>query len=435
MRRALRFALSADVLLATHAFAQATAPRDSVGYRELLSAATATDPRQAQLALYEQASRLRLASIAAERLPSLSIDGQTQYQSTVTTIAAPLPGVTFPTPAHDTYDAHLGAEQSLFDPSRAARREVERARLAESRAQVRGTLFGIRQELTEAFFTAASLQERIAETDAAIADLGARLRETVIRFREGAALRGDTASLAATIDERRQDRLALVSERAASVRRIAMLAGRPVSEDAILVAPVTDSVVREVVRALDTLRTRPEYEQFAAARDRLAQQSQLASMQERPRVSAYGRLGYGRPGLNPLSRDFQSYWLAGVQLHWTPLRWGTTSRDREQLEVEREIVSANEAAFSRSLARSVQPTLATIARLDSTLALDERVVALREQVVHEAQIHLREGVITAATYADRSTELLVARLRRVQHRVALDQARITLLNTLGVEVR
>ena len=67
--------------------------------------------------------------------------------------------------------------------------------------------------------------------------------------------------------------------------------------------------------------------------------------------------------------------------------------------------------------------------------LDEQVIALREQVMREAQAQLREGVITASAYVDRNTELLVARLRRVQHRVALEQARITLLNTLGVEVR
>ncbi|MEO8564592.1 MAG: TolC family protein, partial [bacterium] len=409
--------------------------RDSVSYRDLLAAAMATDPRQEQIGLHERVSRLRLESIAAERLPSLSVDGQTQYQSAVTKISAPLPGVVFPTPAHDTYDAHVGAEQSLLDPTRDARRGLERARLAESRASVRGTLFGLRQELTEAFFAAAALQERISETDASIADVGARLNETVIRFREGAALRGDTASLAATLDERRQDRLALVSDRAAALARISLLTGRPLAEGTALIPPATDSLVRDVAHSLDTLHARPEYEQFAAARERLTRQSELASTLERPRVSAFGRLGYGRPGLNLLSTDFQSYWLAGVQLHWTPMRWGTTSRDREQLELEREIVATNEAAFSRSLTRSVQPALATIARLDSTLAIDEHVVALREQVVREAQIHLREGVITAATYADRSTELLVARLRRVQHRVTLDQARVTLLNTLGVEVR
>ncbi|MDB4883338.1 MAG: outer rane efflux protein [Gemmatimonadetes bacterium] len=438
MRGARVFALGAMLLSSALAAAGAQAVRvrrDTIGYGELLAAATSADPRQRQLGLQETASQLRLRSIASERLPSLGVDGQAQYQSAVTKIAIPLPGVSVPVPPNDTYDAHLSAQQSILDPTLASRRAVERARLAESQALVRGTLFGLRQELTEAFFTAASLQQRIAETDAAMVDLSARLRETVTRYRNGAALRGDTASIAATLNERKQDRLALESERGAALARLSLLTDRPIADGAVLVIPPTAALVSSVASTLDTLRTRPEYEQFAATRERLAQQSRLAAAQEKPRVSAFGRVGYGRPGLNLLSSDFQTYWVAGVQLHWAPFTWGTSDRDREQLALEREIVATNEAAFERSLVRSVQPALASIVRLDSTIALDETTIALREQVAGEAQTQLREGVITAATYVDRSTELLVARLRGVQHRVALEQARVTLLNTLGVEVR
>lgn len=433
MRRALFAALGAATVLVTPM--RAAAQRDTIRYRDLLSQAVSADPRQRQLRLQEEATSLRLRNIAAERLPSLALDGQAQYQSAVTTIPIAVPGVSIPTPPHDTYDAHLGADAPLIDPTLASRREVERARLAESRAQVRTTLFALRQEVTDAFFTAAGLQERISETDAAITDLSARLREMVVRFREGAALRGDTAAIAATLDERRQDRLALATDRGAALARLALLTGRPIGGDAVLVAPTMAALVADAARVLDTVRSRPEFEQFAATRQRLDEQSRLAAARERPRISAFARLGYGRPGLNALSSDFQSYWLAGVRVHWMPFDWGTTSRDQELLSLEREVVATNEAAFGRSLARQAQPTLATIVRLDSTLALDERIIALREQVAREARAQLAEGVITSATYVDKSTDLLVARLRRVQHRVALDQARATLLNTLGVEVR
>lgn len=414
---------------------RADAQRDTIGYGELLSQAANADPRQRQLRLQEEAAALRLRNIAADRRPAFALDGQAQYQSAVTTVPIAAPGVSIPTPPHDTYDAHVGADAPLLDPTLTPRRQVERARLAESRAQVRATLFALRQEVTDAFFTAVGLQERMSETDAAIADLSARLREMVVRYREGAALRGDTAAIAATLDERRQDRLVLAADRGAALTRLGLLTGRAIAGDAMLVSPATAALVAEASRALDSVRTRPEFEQFAATRQRLDAQSRLASAQERPRVSAFARLGYGRPGLNALSSDFQSYWLAGVRLHWSPFDWGTTSRDQALLALEREVVATNEAAFARFLERQAQPALATIARLDSTLALDERIIALREQVAREARAQLGEGVITSATYVDRSTDLLVARLRRVQHRVALDQARATLLNTLGVEVR
>jgi outer membrane protein TolC len=121
-------------------------------------------------------------------------------------------------------------------------------------------------------------------------------------------------------------------------------------------------------------------------------------------------------------------------VQWTPWTWGTVGRNREALELQRQIVATNEAAFTSGLRRSVQPQLASIARLDTTLALDERIVALREEVERETAAKLREGVITAAEYADRSTELLTAGLARSQHRTELARTRATFLTTLGIEV-
>jgi outer membrane protein TolC len=74
-----------------------------------------------------------------------------------------------------------------------------------------------------------------------------------------------------------------------------------------------------------------------------------------------------------------------------------------------------------------------MARLDSALALDDRIVALRERIDAETHAKLREGVVTAADYVDKSSDLLAARLTQVQHRVELAQARTTFLTTLGVE--
>jgi len=135
-----------------------------------------------------------------------------------------------------------------------------------------------------------------------------------------------------------------------------------------------------------------------------------------------------------LSRDFQTYWLAGVQVQWTPWNWGVTTRDRQVSQIQQEVVATNEAAFERQLQRNVQQFSAAAAQLDSALALDDRIVVLRESIVRETRAKLGEGVITAAEYVDKSTDLLTARLTRIQHRIALAQARASFLSTLGVEV-
>lgn len=413
-----------------------TAPRDSFSITALQSDALRRDPRYRQLTLQADAAALRLGNIAAESRPALSLDAQGQYQSDVTKVSAPLPGVAFPSPPHDTYDAHLSVQQTIFDPSLSLRRSVERAQLEETQAQVRAALYALRAEINDAFFAAASLQERISTIESAILDLDGRLRDARERFAAGSALPGDTAAIAATIIQRKQDRLRLGGERGAALARLSALVGRDVTARDPLIVPDLSSRVAAVRTSIDRQRGRPEYAQFETTRRRLAAQQDAVGARDRPRLSAYGRGGYGRPGLNMLSSDFQAYWLGGLQLHWSPWSWGGrgSSRDRQLIGIQREIVTTNEAAFTESLRRNVDQAIAAIGTLEGTVALDERVVVLREIVEREAAARLREGVITAADYTTRSTELLAARVARVQHRVELAQARANLLTMIGADL-
>ena len=171
------------------------------------------------------------------------------------------------------------------------------------------------------------------------------------------------------------------------------------------------------------------------ARDLLAAQERARGARDAPRVSAFGRTGYGQPGLNPLNDSFDSYWLAGVQLQWSPWTWGTTNRDREVLALQRQIVSTEEAAFSASLRRQVALDFATIDRLDAALRADDEIVDLRERILTETRARFAEAAVTSAEYVDRQTDLLGATIARAAHRVELAQASERVLTTLGIEVR
>jgi outer membrane protein TolC len=426
----------ASLVATTAATQQPTSPpRDSTRLSTLQQQAAASDPRQRQFQLSSSASALRVENIDAERLPALSVNAQAQYQSAVTTIKVPIPGVTIPTPANDTYDARFNAQQSLIDPTIGPRRSVEHAQLAETQAGLRVTLYSLRQEVNDAFFTALLLQERDAQLALTIADLGARLRETATRQREGTALPGDTAAIAATILQRQQDLAQTRAEHAAALAKLAELVRRPVGDSTALAVPdLASSVAQARTKRVDSLRERPEFAQFEATKARLQSQEAVQSAQDRPKVSAFGRVGYGRPGLNALSTDFQSYWLAGVQLQWSPWTWGSTRRDREAIELQRQITTTNEQAFANGLDRGVQQLIATVTRLDTAIALDTRIVSLRVDIERETAAKLREGTITASEYVDRNTDLLAARLASAQHRIELAQAQANYLTMLGLEI-
>ena len=411
------------------------AGRDSMPLGVLQDSAVLRDPRGRELALLTAQSRLRLQNLTAERRPTLSLEGQAQYQSDVARIPITLPGgVRVPNPPHDTYDAHLAAGQRLYDPSIGARRAVEDAQLAESQARLRATLFPVRQNVSEVYFAALRAQSQLAELDVAITDLEAQLRVTVARVREGTALPSEEKTIRAELLKRRQSVLELSTSRHASLIVLRDITGMPLNSETILRTPDLATEVAEARGSLADIRSRPEYEQFARARAVLEQQERAQGSKDRPRVSAFGRAGYGRPGLNPLSENFDSYWLAGVQVQWTPWTWGTTSREKELLALQRQIISAEEQQFTDNLRRSTELDLASIDQLEVAVTQDDQIIALREDIAAETRSRFNEGVVTSAEYVDRQTDVLSARIARALHRAELAQARARFLNTLGIEV-
>ena len=402
----------------------------------LQQAAIDTDPRSRELQLFMQQADLRLRNISAQQLPTMVIDGQAQYQSDVAHLATSLPGVSaLFLPPKDTFDAGIRLDQRLVDTTVSAQGALERAQLAENQARVRTTLFELRQRVNDAFFAAAALEARAGALAATIEDLNARLREANARVQEGTVLGADSAAIEATLLQRQQDADDLQASRRAALARLATLTQQPIAGTDTLVLPDVAAAVAQARQSQGTLRARPEYEQFARTRDRLVRQQELTAAQERPRLSTYGRIGYGKPGLNFAQSEFESYALGGLRLQWNAWTWGSGARERQALAIQQQIVAADEAAFARSLTTAIEGDEAAIDRLQRALAIDERIVMLREQVDRSTQIRLQEGVVTASDYLDRNAELLQARFARAGHEVELAQASAHLLTTLGLEVR
>jgi outer membrane protein TolC len=248
-------------------------------------------------------------------------------------------------------------------------------------------------------------------------------------------LPSEAATIQATLLQRRQDELEVRANRRAALEVLATLTGRPLADTVVLSLPVLGPSVLGARAALKELRARPEYAQFASTRARLQAQERVVTAQQRPRISAYARAGYGKPGLKVIPNEWDSYWLVGLQTQWKPFTWGSAERERESLEVQREIAQAEEAAFTRDIQRAIQRDLAAMDRVETALALDDEIVALRERIERETRIRFDERVVTAAEYLDRRSDVLEARLARARHRVELAQAQAQFLTTLGLEVQ
>lgn len=425
--------ITVATLVAWPALSAQTPRRVELG--ALQDSAAASQPRARQLELLERQSALRRRNLAAELLPVVSLEGQTQYQSDVPHLPTAPPGT--PQPPHDTYDARVGVTQRLFDPTLAPRNALERAQLQQSRAAVRSSLYPTRQQVNDAFFAALRAQAQGDELRAFLAAIESQARLAASRVREGVALPSEELTVRAELLRRRQALAEVRIQQAAALAVLTDLTGMTLDTAATLVEPELADATRRARAMLATRKAgnRPEYAHFERSRELLRVQERARSAQELPRLSAFGRAGYGRPGLNPLNTTFDTYWLAGIQLQWSPWTWGAARRDREALAAQRDIVATEEAAFTDAVRRAATQDLAVVERIESALTMDEEIIAVRQRIAQESSTRLAEAVITPAEHVDRETELLAARIARVIHRVELAQARARLLTTLGIEVR
>jgi outer membrane protein TolC len=417
---------------------QPAAAQDTLSVERLQEAALRTDPRVKQRELLRSATNLRLAVIGSDRLPQLELNGRATHQSDVTRPTFGIPGVTVPDFPKDRWETTLDVEQRLYDGGDVTRRrELEEARHAESQAALDVDLYSLRSDVNSAFFSAFLFEKRSAEYDALVADLESRLAAARARVEAGTALGRDAAEIEAERVKAGLQGTEARASRRASLAVLADLVGEAIDTTAVLVLP-TDEPERKYPIDLDTiaaLRRRPEFDQFRQSRARLDREVAYTATENRPQLFAFGQTGWGRPGLDQFRTSSDFFWQAGIKVKWQPWTWRSAGRKAAAYRLEQEIVTTQEQALGRSLARAVATDLEDINRLKAALADDERIVTLRTEAERQARAQFDEGTITTPDYVEVRTDVLEARLDLERHRVELAQARSRYLTTLGLTPR
>jgi outer membrane protein TolC len=430
MSRAL--AVAAAVLAALPANLGA---QDTLDLASAQAAALRSDPRAGQRDLLRAASDLRLAVIGAGRLPSVAVRGFASHQSDVTRPSLGLPGITIAELPKDRWQTTLDVEQPLYDGGEVSRqRALERARHAEAEAGMDVALYELRSEVNAAFFSAFLLDQRAREFEALVTDLDARLTAVRARVDAGVALGRDAAEVEAELVRAELRRDEARASRRAALAVLSDLIGRTVDTAAVLALPeaAPERTAPGDPAAPGALRRRPEFEQLRRTRLRIDRQVEATSVENRPRLLAFGQAGVGLPGLDQFRRSSDAFWQAGVRLEWRPWTWRSAGRRAAALRLEQDVLRTEEAALGRRLGRAVALDLEDIARLEAALADDERIVALRTEVERQARAQYDEGAITTPEYVEARTDVLEARLELERHRVELAQARTRYLTTLGI---
>mgnify|MGYP001005641065 FL=1 len=322
------------------------------GLAECYRLSEANYPLAKQFGAEQNISALLIDNYNALYLPQMKLIGQAQYQSDVTKIELDLniqiPGFKMPeipAPTNDQYKIGLSVNQLIWDGGAIeASKELELANTRVSQQNISTRLYGLKQQVNEAYFGILILDKNIKSLEVLNQTLGAKLDKVNATVAGGAALQLTADIIAAEILKNEQGIIKLKARKSAACRVLADLTGTVINENEELALPEPGMPENEPAPG-----ARPEYKTFALAGGQIDKYSALADAKWMPKVSAFGQAMYGRPGLNMFESGFQAYYIVGVQASWDFWPWGTKQRDKEILSVKKDMIGISESVFTLGL--------------------------------------------------------------------------------------
>jgi outer membrane protein TolC len=214
----------------------------------------------------------------------------------------------------------------------------------------------------------------------------------------------------------------IYGERAAVIGSLGILTNRQLDEKTRLEVPVISTTNDSV--------SRPELRYFDLIGSKIDQNSLFLQRNRYPKVFGFGQAGYGKPGLNMLKDNVNPFYMVGLGLSWNIIDWKQTSRSREILEVQKQMVGSQRALFDQNLSSALFRAGESIRKVEKLLKIDDELVAVRNNIVKNSTSQLDNGTITSADYIVDLNAATQAAVSKESHKVQLYQA-IANYNTLA----
>jgi outer membrane protein TolC len=285
-------------------------------------------------------------------------------------------------------------------------------------------LYQVKDHVMEAYFGILLLKKQKAILQATREELTQRRQSLEAAVENGALLPSDLQSIRAEELKLAQNLDETEAQIRASYQVLSELTGLELEVATPLKLP-------RAGRRGNLSYQRPENLLYDLKARQIQTTQQVIRSQRLPKISAFGQLGYGKPGLNMLNDEFGTFYYVGARLSWNIWDWRQNSRQRQVKQLERQKVAAQEESFNRQVDVQLARIDASISRYAKALERDSQIVDLRRQITQSSKSKLENGVITSSDYISDLNLLTRARINRERHRIELVKARISRRFTTG----
>ena len=380
-----------------------------------------------QSGLYQQILDLKNENNTAVFLPQVTLNGQATYQSDVTKIALSMPGINIPTVDKDQYKFYLDLKQTIWDGGLSKAKElINETENAGNQSQIEVELYQVKEKVNQFYFTSFLIQENLKILEKKNETLVERQKILESAVKNGMVLSSELDQLLAELIKTDQLVLELKNNQETVLSALAILTGKNTDQ-------IRNLALTEEPMLLDKPLMRPELDLFSKQNELLEANSEILKKQRNPKLFGFGQAGYGKPGLNMLNNKFDTYYLVGLGFNWNVLDWKTTSRQRQILKLQQDIIQTKQELFVRNIDLATDQQTKQISQITELLKSDRDLIQVRERITKTSASKIENGAITMADYIQDLNTEITAKLTLETHKIQLKESRIKLANIRGIQ--
>ncbi len=392
--------------------------------QEPLSLQKAYDLARANYPLVKQRELIRqtrdwtIDNLGKGFLPQFSLNGQATYQSEVTQIKIPIPGVTVDPLNKDQYKLLADISQLIYDGGMIKQQKaIQQFNETTEQQKLEVELYKLNERINQLFLGVLFLDEQLKQVELVKSDLNNGIKRVEAQVNNGVAFRSNLNVLKAELLKADQRIIELQSTRKGFLDVLSLFINQPLPENTKLEKPQAKPSVTPDIN-------RPELQLFSSQQKLLGSQVGLIDAKNKPKASFFWQGGYGRPGLNFLKNDFAFFYTTGVRLSWSFGGLYTRKNEKKILELNQKTIDIQKDVFLLNTNTQLKQQQSEIDKLQKLVSTDQEIIDLRIKVKDAAKAQLENGVITANDYLREVNAEDQARQSLITHQVQLIQAQI-----------
>ena len=374
-------------------------------------------PNLQQVGIWQEITQLKKDNLKTGYLPQVSLNGQATYQSDVTKVDIALPNISIPTVSKDQYKTYAEFRQTIWDGGlTAANSQLEDALLQSNLNELEVELYKLNEQVAQAFYTALVVEKQSEVVHAQKKVLSEKLVSVESAIRNGMAKKTSALEIKAELLNLEQHKIQLVAAKNSAMQMLSILTGKTINQDVNLVFNEKPILPGETL-------SRPEQQFFSNQIAQLETQMALLDKSRNPKLFGFGQAGYGKPGLNMLKNEFDTYYLVGVGLSWNVFDWNKTNRQKQVLTLQQEMIQKKEETFNQNIQLLLAQQQEQINKLEAILETDLEMVQLRTEITKSATSKFENETITTSDFIRELQSETVAKLNLELHKIQLNEAK------------